>query len=553
MRFFSWVFPSLLFIAYYLLPLEGRLLWMPDETRYAEICREMIQQNEWVVPRLLGLRYFEKPIAGYWLQSMGQILFGESRFAVRFASVAASGLSAIGIYITTLRIWECQRTATSATVIYLSLLIVLGVGTYAILDPLLTMWLNFSMFSAYFMLHTNCRKCRIFSAISLGAMTGMAFLTKGFIALAIPAVALLPYICWLRQWKMVWKIAPWAIIIILLVSLPWGIAIALREPDYWHYFFWVEHIQRFAGEDAQHQAPFWFYLPILLLGSLPWIGLLPQTVCDAWQRRRLEPNLLYWLSWFVMPLLLLSLAKGKLLTYILPCFAPLAILMGRTVTLTMRTKGTSALFWNGIINIIWGITGVIVLVAVREVKFIGSLLYSREELWPWLAAIACFGGWAICAILSVVRPKPLWWSASLCPLCLVLCLKFAIPQEIVDNKQPEHFLQSNLALLQGIHYLVSDDVALAVSAGWELKRRDIILLGGGLGELRYGLSYPDMIGRNVPRAQFTSWLEKARMDGDIALLLHTDEKEELDPRLPSADSYHQRNRFSLLIYKQKKL
>ena len=60
-----------------------------------------------------------------------------------------------------------------------------------------------------------------------------------------------------------------------LVCVPWALAIHVREPDYWRFFFWHEHIRRFSSDNAQHARAWWFFLPIMLVACLPWAALLP--------------------------------------------------------------------------------------------------------------------------------------------------------------------------------------------------------------------------------------------------------------------------------------
>lgn len=546
----SWAIVLAVFFALvYLIPLNGRLLWQPDETRYAEISREMLQRGDWVVPHLLGLRYFEKPVAGYWFNNISQWLFGENNFAVRFGSVFSTGMTALLVFALAMLMWRNARRASLAALMFLSMVLVFSIGTYSVLDPMISLWLAAAMVSYYLTLKATSVKGKLGAYALLGLACGMGFMTKGFLALVVPVIAVIPIVIQQRRIKDLLCYGPVAIVTATLLSLPWALAIAQREPDFWNYFFWVEHIQRFAEDNAQHKAPFWYYLPVLLAAVLPWLALLPGALLKGWRERVQRPELFFLLSWALMPLIFFSIAKGKLPTYILPCMAPLALLMtayAEDYAATLRARLFKANAW---LNGLFGLIGIVALVVLSSGLLPKAHLFTPQE-WPKLVlGLIAFGGWLLFALVSVRDNGRQWRWAAACPVLLCLVIGYAIPQQVTDSKLPQNFARATMAELSDSRYVLSDSVGLAAGLAWELKRSDVLMYSQK-GEVAYGLEYPDAKGHLISDADFPQWLAQARKQGNVSLVLQLSRGEALPQELPAADKVDRMNRLVLMWYKQ---
>ncbi|MFP3677359.1 lipid IV(A) 4-amino-4-deoxy-L-arabinosyltransferase [Pseudomonas sp. SIMBA_041] len=542
-----WALPLLLvlFVLGYLLPLGTHGLWIPDETRYAQISQHMLLSGDWVSPHFMSVRYFEKPAAGYWMIAASQALFGQNLFGVRFASALSMGLSVLLCFLIARRLWNDPRKSFACALLYMSFSVIAGQAGYANLDPQFTLWVNLSLVALWFALDSDGRRQKIISWAVLGLACGMGFMTKGFLAWLLPVLVALPYMIWQKRWKELLTYGPVAIVVAIAVSLPWVLAVHSEEPDYWRFFFWHEHIQRFAGEDAQHEEPFWFYLPLLVGFSLPWAALLPSALKQAWQTRR-QSSIGFLLLWLVMPLVFFSISKGKLPSYILPCLLPLALLLGHTLADRLKLEQGRVLGLNGLLNLVLGLVTLIALVYLQLKK----PLYDHELHNLVLVFIGLIG-WIMANLLQAFRPLQCWAAPAFGSLLLIGLIPAGLPNSVVANKTPDQFILHHTDELVQTGKLLSNDLGAASALAWRMKHPDVSLYNS-VGELKYGLAYPDSAQQLVTVGQVQQWMRDARRSGSVGVVMRVKGEDELQEieLLPKDGKRYEQGNLVILIFPQ---
>src|SRR6201984_1101805 len=256
----------------------------PDEGRYAEIPREMLASGDWITPRFDGLKYFEKPPLEYWATAAVYSVTGLSEWSSRLWSVGlAFGCLAL-TFAWTRALFGGGPPLAALTALAVSPYFLI-VGHLNLLDAGLTFWLTAAVL-AFTRAQTaapasDAERNWMLAAWAAGARGG---LSKGLVVGVLTGGALIVYTLIERDpgpWRRL-HAAPGVPLFLALTS-PWFVAVSLRNRDFASFFFVHEHFARFLTTVHQRVEPWWYFLPLLTLGVLPWIAPRARAIGPAWR------------------------------------------------------------------------------------------------------------------------------------------------------------------------------------------------------------------------------------------------------------------------------
>lgn len=473
----------------YLAHLGSYHLMDPDEGRYNQIPREMLLSGDFITPHLNGVEYFEKPAFQYWFTAIMMKIFGVTEFAGRILP-ALSAIGCVGLVGFLGTMMYSRKVGLLASAILATSCLNLIVASINILDMALTLFMTACMVFFYAFEHTEKKKWLVAFYIAMG----FGVLTKGLVAIILPFGILFWYTILTKRPRLFLKLfyLP-GILAFLIVTVPWFYLVCQANHDFFYFFFVREHFLRFTTKIHDRFQPWWFFIPFVIIGMLPWTGFLlslfsKKGVIRKTTSQRNRFDIIFLLLWFFIIFIFYSISDSKLVPYIMPCWMPLAILIAASIK---RFEDENS--WLGhsfLIN------------SILCLAFVGALIgYVLSSNYLTIDEFIAEGGLLTAALfIGTIASIFVWIKTKRfrCTVSVLCVMGFFFGLGLHDVQQQVHNNQSAYYVSQKINELNPQD-ALIVNYGdfyhgipYYTNQR--VALADFKGELEFGSEHPSGAG-----------------------------------------------------------
>lgn len=300
----------------------------PGEPRYAEIAKEMVLSNNYLIPKFNGQVHLEKPPGLYWLTAFAFKIFGFHEWSARLIPVISALLTALFILFIAVEMYANWYIGINAALILLSSLGWFIFGRFLLTDIVSILLQTIALWN--FLKYKNTYKksfCYgLFIFLALGAMV------RGLLALVFPLAAIFIFIILQKDFKLIWR-KEWlgAFLVFWIIFLPWHVLVEMQYPGFLKIYFLYNHVGRFLGQyppGGNNSWTFWPFLGVTIAGFFPWsfflVGVIQTAIVN---RKTMIGNTSFGWVWGSVTLFFIFLSNAKLERYFLPALPPLSLIV----------------------------------------------------------------------------------------------------------------------------------------------------------------------------------------------------------------------------------
>lgn len=392
-----WFLAALTLATFFVL-LGSRSLNEPDEGRYAEIAREMLETGNWLVPQFWYEPHLDKPPLTYWVEALSMKLFGLNEWAVRLP-VALAGLS--GVFAAWLLGCSLggRRTGWWSAVVLQSSFLYFAMARMLTTDIFLTQFVAWSIFFFWKSWRSldappnsddkarqaSAGKSMVWQLAAWIALAG-GFLVKGPIALAIPLAALGSVLFYKRKQIVRWRVMllglPAGLLLFAVLAVPWFWLVFENLPGAFDYMVKGQAMGHLLGTTVKDREGFpLYFFAILAIGFLPWSPLLGWLWRRAHWRGLDDAQKEAWVllsAWVIFTFTFFSFSSAKLAPYILPIFPALAVMVAfRWPGGEQTSTPLSSWIWRAVM-----ISPLLLMAGLPLVLRFALNITGRDRFWP---------------------------------------------------------------------------------------------------------------------------------------------------------------------------